>query len=557
MHLARAGRAVTRPLAPETLRRAARPAAAPAAVPWRLRPAPGGMPMRNRLPGAVLGMRLLALGVVAGSGALLPTTHSHHLLLAGVLAGGGLGALQHLAARRDRPAWALALVPAHVAVWAYLLHVSGRGSPLFMGFIMEIVLSGTLLSRRGAVLATATSLAACLIEMRLAPGPANAAHAASVLGFIGASGILTFLLLEVLDRQHRMLGAYQAVLRDRADSLAEELHLLEDVLGDALLAIDPLGRVVGLNGAGERLLGVRGDEALGHAWQEVLAPDADGAARLARTLDTGEAQHGVRMLLQRCGRVPVVVDADLWTQSTPDGRRTSVLLAPPAPERDTPDDPLRRLGEAATYVAHQIKNSLHALQTLALAARSDLPAGQGTCLEQFRAALRSLQDLSDHVLAAARGARPGLEVVSIQDAVAAALALAYPAPDGVRVDLPEAALPVRAPRGQLVHALFNLLDNARKASPAPGSVRVQACRESGSVVLRVADGGPGFDPRQPPAAPGHGLGLVAVRRYLEACGGRLDISTARPAGTLCTVTLPCADASPAVPIEPDTAAPGR
>src|SRR6185295_5502581 len=84
---------------------------------------------------------------------------------------------------------------------------------------------------------------------------------------------------------------------------------------------------------------------------------------------------------------------------------------------------------------------------------------------------------------------------------------------------------IRGFAGELNQIWGNLIDNALDAVPESGRVEVVAGRESGRVVVRIADNGPGipaeirdriFDPffTTKPAGLGTGLGLDIVRRLI-------------------------------------------
>jgi two-component system sensor histidine kinase MprB len=88
--------------------------------------------------------------------------------------------------------------------------------------------------------------------------------------------------------------------------------------------------------------------------------------------------------------------------------------------------------------------------------------------------------------------------------------------------------PVRADRARLERAVTNLLDNARKWSPADGTVHVTVA--DGELIVR--DEGPGIDDADRPYVfdrfyrsaesrrlPGSGLGLAIVRQAAEMHGG--------------------------------------
>ena len=122
-------------------------------------------------------------------------------------------------------------------------------------------------------------------------------------------------------------------------------------------------------------------------------------------------------------------------------------------------------------------------------------------------------------------------------------------------DLPE----VVADRPALAGALLDLLYNAHKYTGAEKRIIVSAERNGPSVVITVADNGPGIsdpdqkwifdkfyrarDPLQR-SIEGSGLGLAMVKHIVGAHGGRIAVSSEVGKGAAFTVTLPAAEATP-------------
>jgi len=87
---------------------------------------------------------------------------------------------------------------------------------------------------------------------------------------------------------------------------------------------------------------------------------------------------------------------------------------------------------------------------------------------------------------------------------------------------------------ELARAARNLIDNAVRAAGPDGRVVVEVRGGGSAVAVVVHDNGPGFGnvPTQ------QGLGLVTVRRFAAACGGRLDVDRGIDGGTIVTLLLP-------------------
>jgi NarL family two-component system sensor histidine kinase LiaS len=96
---------------------------------------------------------------------------------------------------------------------------------------------------------------------------------------------------------------------------------------------------------------------------------------------------------------------------------------------------------------------------------------------------------------------------------------------------------------ELEQAIFRVaqeaLANVAKHSAA-GSVEVDLIYASGSMTLRVADDGRGFDPAK---NPGEGFGLQSMHERLEKLGGRVEVESAPGKGTRVTCVCPLEDSS--------------
>ena len=116
---------------------------------------------------------------------------------------------------------------------------------------------------------------------------------------------------------------------------------------------------------------------------------------------------------------------------------------------------------------------------------------------------------------------------------------------------------VRGDPRRLKQALFNLLSNAFKFTPAGGEVTLAARRVEGGVALSVSDTGPGvpsedfariFDKFERGNAPAHksgvGLGLALVKSIVELHGGRVELNSVAGIGTAVMCFVPDAPPTP-------------
>lgn len=124
-------------------------------------------------------------------------------------------------------------------------------------------------------------------------------------------------------------------------------------------------------------------------------------------------------------------------------------------------------------------------------------------------------------------------------------------PADVELDLPPGLPPVLADSGLLQRVVVNLLDNARRFSPAEESVRISASTFAGTVEIRIADQGPGVEEerRRDIFVPfqrlgdtdnltGLGLGLALSKGFTEGMGGTLEAEETPGGGLSMVISLP-------------------
>ncbi|MBV9653394.1 MAG: HAMP domain-containing protein [Acetobacteraceae bacterium] len=117
-----------------------------------------------------------------------------------------------------------------------------------------------------------------------------------------------------------------------------------------------------------------------------------------------------------------------------------------------------------------------------------------------------------------------------------------------------------ADRDLMLEAIGNLLDNAIKFTPAGSAVTLSLVRQHGSMLLRVADRGPGIAESERERAvqrfyrgeksrtvPGSGLGLSLVAAVVRLHGLRLVIGGS---GAGCVIEIVCPDSESAAPADP-------
>jgi signal transduction histidine kinase len=125
-----------------------------------------------------------------------------------------------------------------------------------------------------------------------------------------------------------------------------------------------------------------------------------------------------------------------------------------------------------------------------------------------------------------------------------------------------AAASLKGDRELMEYAIYNLLTNAIKYSPAETVVTVSARRDSHTLHLSVRDQGIGMDEKElrnifqkfyrtkkaeASGEAGTGIGLSIVEQIVNHHGGRIEVVSSPGKGSCFTMVLPCGIAPPPVP----------
>ena len=171
-------------------------------------------------------------------------------------------------------------------------------------------------------------------------------------------------------------------------------------------------------------------------------------------------------------------------------------------------------------------------------------------LGRLAADLRKLAELETRPLE--------LSPVKVADVLQEVLDVTQERPEasGRRLTLtvPQAPWPLPAVNGDrdlLFLAVHNLVDNALKFTGAGDTVEIRAFEDGASVVVEVADTGPGipeaeiyhvweelYRGQSARGIPGSGLGLALVHAIAERHGGQVGLRSRQGQGTVFTLQLP-------------------
>ncbi|CAN5282056.1 hypothetical protein BH20ACT13_BH20ACT13_23060 [soil metagenome] len=202
--------------------------------------------------------------------------------------------------------------------------------------------------------------------------------------------------------------------------------------------------------------------------------------------------------------------------------------------------------ERLAVLVHEVRSPVAALRAIAETYRGRLETSErGRLIELAVAACRGIERLvGDVTVSSVR-----LEEVDVGRLVEGVVAAAVLGGANVRAEVDAGLPPLRADPMRLRQALDNLVGNALRHGESSEEVLIRARPEGSSVLLSVADQGPGIPldeqerifeagVRLDSGRPGSGLGLALARAIVEAHRGTLTIDSTPDEGATFTIELP-------------------
>jgi two-component system OmpR family sensor kinase len=205
---------------------------------------------------------------------------------------------------------------------------------------------------------------------------------------------------------------------------------------------------------------------------------------------------------------------------------------------------------------HELKNPLTAIQA-GLANLGERPnpsalssvKAQTTRLSRLVADLRKLADLETRPLE-----RAPVNLGEILETLTGLAREGEFSNHRIMLTIPQAPWPLPEVSGDydlLLLAIHNLLNNALKFTKPGDRVEVRALEDGQTVVVEVADTGPGIPDEELPhvweelyrgkgarGVPGSGLGLALVRAIIDRHGGEVNIRSRAGQGTVVSLRIP-------------------
>ena len=212
---------------------------------------------------------------------------------------------------------------------------------------------------------------------------------------------------------------------------------------------------------------------------------------------------------------------------------------------------MAHLGEMGAVLAHEIRNPLAGIKGYSQLLQEQVQESQHAAyLELIVTETLRLEELVSALMAYSRQEQAPPEPVDLSTLLGHCLAIILPEADACRV-IPHSTLPegivVSGNRNSLEQVILNIFKNALQAMPDGGQLTIEAYRSPKTVVVTIADTGPGirpedreriFEPFHTTKPRGTGLGLAVCRKIVAEHGGTITVGGEPGTGANFTITLP-------------------
>lgn len=369
-------------------------------------------------------------------------------------------------------------------------------------------------------------------------------------------------IIDELKEKERQLLELNEAIQTRADNLELFNQYLLQSMSSGIVMVDSFGRVMSVNKAAATILGIDANDATGKRVDE-LGESLSKLFEPVRTLLEGGPGQSYREYDTK-GSNNAVMTLGITISAVEDYSANNVgasILINDLTEIKTlrgeieTKNRLAALGEMASGLAHQLRNSIGAMAGYCHLVKKRL-ARHNLELDSIHALedeAREAERLVDRFLKFARPFDICAEATDIADLVQELAETFKVRPENSHIDfkitnrMPQHT-EAEVDRLLVKQALANLVENAINSyNGNPGMILIGLTCDARSVTVQIADNGCGIEPENMEKVftpffssrpSGTGLGLPLARKIIDLHRGRLTVTSAPKEGTTFTITLP-------------------
>jgi signal transduction histidine kinase len=223
---------------------------------------------------------------------------------------------------------------------------------------------------------------------------------------------------------------------------------------------------------------------------------------------------------------------------------------------------LATIGEIAAELTHQLNNPLAAargasrkLNRIANSENLNQMQPMLTLLSNALERMRLTIDEVRQVYKNSRMPETSAGAINLKEIIDNTLALLQQKLEGHKIilEIPQNLKMLKGHRSLFQHVIVNLLDNAIESFNKSGILHIAAVETDRKIEISIEDNGPGIPPSMhekifdaffTTKEKGSGLGLAAVKRYVEQDGATINVDYSRYGGAKFTISYNIDDIEP-------------
>jgi|Deesub1362A_J573_1020465.scaffolds.fasta_scaffold00398_5 signal transduction histidine kinase len=348
---------------------------------------------------------------------------------------------------------------------------------------------------------------------------------------------IRYLTIELEEKNRQLRDA----LLD-AEEAKDYLKGILESLREAIVVLDPEGKVTMINRAAGEMFGLQVEEAIGRHFDS-LGFSIDGEDAEA-VLHTKKGRYDVIVSRSEVkdseglvrGRVILFQDITRIKELEAEKERNHRLIA---------------MGEMAAKIVHEIRSPLCSIELYASMLARELEGSEHVNLAKgISTGIRSLNNVLTNMLFFARPQKPVLKPVELEKTLDETLFMLMPMIESRGIELKkssECSAHIAGDAELLKQVFLNILLNSVQAMPDGGRIEVAIKTDDGFAVVEVADEGEGighedleriFDPFFSTKEKGTGLGLAIASKIMQAHGGTIKVKSELGKGSRFQLYLP-------------------
>jgi two-component system nitrogen regulation sensor histidine kinase NtrY len=346
---------------------------------------------------------------------------------------------------------------------------------------------------------------------------------------------------------------------DELESRRVYMERVLERIGAGVVSLDRRGRVTTINRSAERVLGVKGVNALGSHYRQVFTASLIEPAReiFREILQAGRDRLDAQRSVTVSGRLlTLLISVSVLTDR--DGKELGMVLVFEDLTELLKAQKLAAWREVAQGIAHEIKNPLTPIQLSTQRMRKkyqesspDFDVIFQECTTVIINQVKGLMELVNEFSRFARMPEPQPRFCNLNTLIRETVALykGHPKGLGIETDFDERLGQVHVDEEQMKRVFINLIDNAIDAARRGGHLVIRTSRNDfqGMLKIEFSDDGSGisaadrsqlFLPYFTTKRRGTGLGLAIVHRIIADHDGAIEVRERSPHGATFEIRLP-------------------